>query len=320
MEYLEKTLKIRIRYQEWTGSKKLPYMITDRYDFRIAWLDNYEVLFAYVKGALEQIAALKKQVQQIHNAAQLPVVLIPDEIDARRRQQLIDAGIPFVVPLQQIYLPFLGAVLQERYARSYDAKDGLMPSSQLLLLYFIDNKCQPLRMNDVTRDLGVSAMTISRAVRQLESLKLIRTYKDGVSKVIVSDLTGKDIFDQARPSLSSPLKKTVYIDSNENADTLPLAGYSALSEYSMLSMPQVKCYASSKLPEWASGVSKRLIDSDHQVRLEIWHYDPYVLANNDKVGLLPLVLSLMDDQDERVQQSLEEALHEYWEEYDGKRF
>ena len=317
MEYLEKTLHIKTRYQNWADAGKLPYMITDRYNFQIAWLDNYKVIFACVKGEMEQIAALKKQILHIRNISHLPLVLVLNEVDARRRQQLIDAGIPFIVPDKQIYLPFLGTVLQERYSRSYDAQDGLMPSSQLLLLYFIDKKCQPLYMNEVTRVLGFSAMTVSRAARQLESLELIYTYKDGVNKVIASDFTGRELFDHARVSLSSPVKKAIYIDYNDKVKSLPYAGYSALSEYSMLSSPQVKCYAAARLPEWASGVSAKLLDSEHQTRIELWNYDPLTLADNDNVGLLPLALSLMDDRDERVQQSLEEALNEYWEEYNG---
>ena len=317
MEYLEKTLHIKTRYQNWADAGKLPYMITDRYNFQIAWLDNYKVIFACVKGEMEQIAALKKQVLHIRNISHLPLVLVLNEVDARRRQQLIDAGIPFVVPDKQIYLPFLGTVLQERYSRSYDATEGLMPSSQLLLLYFIENRCQPLYMNEVTRVLGFSAMTISRAVRQLESLELIFSYKDGVNKVMASEFTGRELFNQAISSLTSPLKKIIYVDRNDSAASLPLAGYSALSEYSMLSSPQVKSYATARLPEWTSGVSAKLLDSEHQIRVELWSYDPLTLADDDKVGLLPLALSLMDDPDERVQQALEEALNKYWEEYDG---
>ena len=99
-----------------------------------------------------------------------------------------------------------------------------------------------------------------------------------------------------------------------------MAGYSALSEYSLLSPPQVKCFAAKKIPAWATGASPTLLDSDEQLRLEVWNYDPLPLVNNKKVGLLPLVLSLQADPNERVQQALDEALKQYWEKYDGQRF
>ena len=49
----------------------------------------------------------------------------------------------------------------------------------------------------------------------------------------------------------------------------------------------------------------------------MWSYDSGILAVDNKVGLLPLALSLQDDPDDRVQMALAESLEEYWEEYDG---
>ena len=317
MNYLEKTLKINVRYKNWGKAGKLPYMITDRYDFRLAWLNEYNVLFVFAKDDLEQLAVLKKHLSTIHQIAEIPLVLVVDKLAARKRQQLVNSDIPFVVPDQQIYLPFLGVVLQERYSRDYSSNESLMPSSELLLLYFIIHRCDTLYMNDATRLLNFSAMTISRAIRQLESTGLISTYKEGVNKVIHSDLSARELFEKARLRLSSPVRKVVYIDKNDKAAELPLSGYSALSEYSLLNPPQVKCFAAGQIPEWASGISEELLDSDEQFRLEVWYYDPKVLSSEKAVSLLTLALALQDDLDERVQQELDDALNRYWEEYDG---
>lgn len=317
MNYLEKTLKIKVRYRNWDKTGKLPYMITDRYEFRLVWLNDCKVLFIFAKNDLEQLAVLKKHLSTIHQIAEIPLVLVVDKLAARKRQQLINADIPFVVPDQQIYLPFLGVVLKERYTRDFSSKDSLMPSSELLLMYFIIHRCDTLYMNDATRLLSFSAMTISRAIRQLESTGLISTYKEGVNKVIRSDLSARELFEKARLCLSSPIRKVVYIDKNDAVAGLPISGYSALSEYSLLSPPQVKCFATGQLPEWASGISEELLDSDEQLRLELWHYDPKVLSSDKTVSLLTLALALRDDSDERVQQELDDALNMYWEEYDG---
>ena len=59
MNYLEKTLDIKIKYGTWDGTTSLPYMITDRYDFRLAWINDYKTLFVYAKDELDQLAALK---------------------------------------------------------------------------------------------------------------------------------------------------------------------------------------------------------------------------------------------------------------------
>ena len=138
-----------------------------------------------------------------------------------------------------------------------------------------------------------------------------------MNKIISTTMHGKELFEAAGEYLSSPVKKTVYIDNDIPDTDLLLSGYSALSEYSLLNPPQVKTLATARIPEAASGISKSLLDSDKQMRIEIWNYDPLILADNNKVDLLSLALSLKDDPDERVQEALDEALKEFWEEYDG---
>ena len=40
MDYLNEVFNIKVKYQEWKEEAKLPYMITDRYSLRIAFLNQ----------------------------------------------------------------------------------------------------------------------------------------------------------------------------------------------------------------------------------------------------------------------------------------
>lgn len=317
MKYLTDTLNLKIEYQDWKNAVNLPYMITDRYHFKIALLDKKKVLFAYVNGETEPVSTIKKHFALISKSASLPIVLILNKCNARQRNALISAGIPFIVENKQIFLPFMGMLLQEKYDAGLNAETALMPSAQVLLFFYIYNKNKELLMNDAVESLGFSAMTITRAVKQLEANHLITTYKKGVSKIITSDYVGKDLYDKALAYLRSPIQKKGYVEKADIPKGLCKAGYYALSEYSMLNTPKLLSYATEKLKNYSIKIETQLSDVEFQQCIEIWSYDPLILAKDGCVDILSLHQSLKDDADERVQGELNEQLDKYWEEYDG---
>ena len=53
--------------------------------------------------------------------------------------------------------------------------------------------------------------------------------------------------------------------------------------------------------------------------MEFWRYDPKKLSGKDKVDPLSLALSLGNDADERVEESVEYMLTQVWRDIDGNR-
>ena len=66
-------------------------------------------------------------------------------------------------------------------------------------------------------------------------------------------------------------------------------------------------------------MTKDLQDSDSQVAVEMWRYDPQKLSNTKMVDKLSLALSLREDTDERVEEAVEEMLNTLWRKIDGNR-
>lgn len=67
-------------------------------------------------------------------------------------------------------------------------------------------------------------------------------------------------------------------------------------------------------------MTNRLQDSKTQVAVEMWRYDPRILATGHSVDALSLALTLKDDTDERVEQAVEELLSEVWRKIDGRKY
>ena len=147
-------------------------------------------------------------------------------------------------------------------------------------------------------------MTITRAVRQLEQTTLFTTEKDGVQKKMTGKYTMRELYDKMQPYLTSPVRKTIYVDKQTPLSSMRIAGMSALSQMSMVNPPDMLCYAVHGKKELPSGTDV-LIDASAQVKVEIWKYDPNILSENDTVDPLSLAISLKDDPDERIEEAVE---------------
>lgn len=319
MDYISSTLGIKVAYETWELESRLPYFMIDKYRMQAAYLADVKALFLYPNAELDQIGAIKKQILRIQKIENIPVVLILDKMTRQRRQYLIEAHIPFVVEGRQLFLPFLGVALQDRFDTEIKPWETLQPSSQVLLLYFIYQNQGRIYTSDAVKALGFSAMTITRAAKQLEMTGNFRMEKEGGKKALIADLPGRDLFEKIRPFLVNPVRKIIYIEHDEVTPEMILSGDSALAKKSMLNMPAIRCYSiDSKLGKELQG-SERLLDADRQIRLEFWKYAPQLLAEGETVDTLSLALSMMESKDERVEEAIDEMLDHLWRKLDGNR-
>lgn len=311
MEYLQKVLGLKLTYIN-DDIKHIPNFVGTRYVLRNVLLDRQKAVFIYPKTELEQIETLKKHISKIKSIVNLPVVMILDEITYRQKEYLLREKIPFVVNNKQIYLPFMALYLQERCNAETFPNEEILPSAQVLLLYFIYNGTVEITTSQASKELGLTPTSISRASRQLEKLGLIQTMKIGKQKIIHSDSSPKELFERTQQKLLNPVKKTVYIPKNCVTSELLESGYFALAHYTMINVPQIKYFATDSISRWKDVMTNNLLDSENQMAVEMWRYNPHLLSKEDKVDELSLALSLRDDADERVEAAVDEMLEKLW--------
>ncbi len=317
MDFLMNALRIKVKNDDRTQKYPLPNYMLTRYYVKNAYFDKQRVFLLYPKTELDSVNTIKKHIQKLQSFDKIPVVFVLSQITARQREGMIDGGIPFVVENKQCYLPFLGVVLTERCDVEVETVEKLLPSAQMLLFYFIYANKEELYSNAAVEALGVTAMTITRAVRQLEQVGLIQTHKIGVKKVITTEYERKALFEKAYPYLLNPIKKVTYIPKKMVDDTLLLAGDNALSKRTMLNPPRVTCYATETSDIWKRHMQNTLVDEEEQVALQIWKYNPCVLTDDGCVDVLSLAMCYLDDGDERVEESIEEMLKDFWRSTNG---
>ena len=136
-------------------------------------------------------------------------------------------------------------------------------------------------MNDAVKALGCSAMTVTRAFRQLEDSGYFETGKTGVQKYLKGIEEPDEILHKLEPYLNSPVAEIIYLDKDVIqggiiADTEEEKGYPS--------------YAVNKKNFHYTG-SRELLNAETQAEVQLWKYDPAILAVSGHVDPLSLSLS-----------------------------
>ena len=242
MDYIENTLGIKVHYQSWSHTDELPYYLLDRYDFQQATLDSVRTLFLYPKTELDQLASVKKQITKIQKIEPLPVVIILKNISRGRLQYMLLAHIPLLFRKTDLS-PFMGIALQTNLVPKVSGQNNYSHLLRFCFFYYLYQKKKQVYMSDASKKLGFSAMTVSRAFRQLEHTTFFTTEKEGVQKKLTGKYTMRELYDKMQPYLSSPVRKTIYVDKQVLLSPMRIAGISALSQMSMINPPDIPCYA-----------------------------------------------------------------------------
>lgn len=261
---------------------------------------------------LVTLPALKKQIKRIQELENIPVVIKLPSVSAYRRKKMIESGIPFITA-KQAFLPFMGTFLTQENEETIEVTKFMFSAQQLVLMYLYSN-CKRLYVSDAAKKLPFTAMTMSRAVKQLEATGLFFTTKDGVKKVIESDYSGRELYEKVKKYMPSPVCKNGYLNKADITADMVLAGDSVLAEVTMLNQSRVRTYAAYAKSFVKEKLVNELIDPDEQIRVELWEYDPKRFSEDDMADRLSVALSFEENEDERVEEAVEELLEGVWKE------
>lgn len=295
---------IPIRYEIWSNQSALPVYIAGSYVFRNAYIADKRCIMLAPNDELATVPALRKQIAKIQQVDNVPVVFELAAVSNYRRKSLIENNIPFVTA-KQVFLPFIGTMLTDEKEPEKPIEKFVFSTQQLFLFYLYGNK-KRLYLSEAGKKLPFTAMTLTRAAKQLEATGLFLVAKDGVNKVIESKGSRRELFENAKTYLSTPVRKAGYVEKTQITADMVFAGETALAEKTMLNPSRVITYAISNKSFDHSDLSSDFVDPEKQVRLEVWAYEPGMFSEDNTADSLSVILSFQDNCDERI----EEAVYE----------
>jgi len=293
----------------------IPMFYTNAYDFRcLKWLGQVITLALEKSDTAATPSEYARQMQFLKEHWHQPVTLVLPYLDSYKRNRLVQYGVPFIVPEQQCFLPpFVD--FRERFPRPPSGGGEYFSSAaQLTILYRLFNHdMEQYSLRELAAIFGYSAMTMSNVAGELGRVGLIEEGKKKCRRLKFT-VTGQDLWTQAKPRLTTPVAKKLWIKWQSDTPPLPRAGISALSDYSMIADDPQPCWACHKtqlahLLKNGVGLEVKGEEmADGQV--EVWKYASEILTDNGRVDRLSLYLSLKNSGDERVQAELDRLLED----------
>lgn len=310
MDILMDIFGVQVKYESWNKQGVLPMYIAGSYDFSVAILNGCRCIVLSPTEELVTIPSLKKQIKRIQEIENVPVIIKLPAISLYKRKKMIENGISFITG-KQVFLPFMGTFLTQEKEETVEV-NKLMFSAQQLALMYLYNNSKKLYVSDAVKKLPFTAMTVSRAVKQLAATGLFHTTKDGVNKVVESDYSGRKLYEKIKKYMTSPVRKIGYLNRAEITAEMALAGDSVLAEETMLNPDKVMTYAVYIKSFAKEKLADELMDTEEQIRVELWEYDPKRFSEDNMADRLSVALSFAENEDERVDEAIEELLEGVW--------
>lgn len=300
----------------WRGPS-VPFFLSDTFTLSELSVHNQRVVLAATKDSIAPLS-LRKMLERLRHIAGSRVLYVTSKMSSYERKRLLDERLEFLVPGSQFYAPTLGIDLRESFSLSAASSEVLQlgPSSQAALISILLKRSGRKAASDISTHLGNSAMTTSRAARELEAAGLIEVRKNKQRQILALNGSREDVWERARPLMRTPVMKTVYVEFPQliGREEVRLAGETALAEQTMLVPPKNAVVAIGK-GDWKrvrDGFSLVPEPDIKAITMQVWAYSPAINNSPDFVDPLSLILSLQHEPDERVQIALEELESDTW--------
>lgn len=285
----------------------LPMSIVGNFKLYHGQILGKNLIFVYIEDA-DMITPVmtKKQLDIIQKRTGIITVLVPKHLHSYNVGRLIAQKVNFVIPDKQMFIPSLLLDLKNDKVIDGDIKDSITPMTQCLLLYHLEVESISGKTSyELADKLSVSYASINRALRWLVTKDLIK--QEGVkTKTVQIELSGRELWDKALPMLVSPIEQIYYTDAPLEGQMI--SGVNALASYTMLNEEPKQCYAISK-----KDLKVLNISTDKQFgqnEIQVWKYNPRMFSVSGVVDRLSLYLSLINNEDERIQIELERLINE----------
>ena len=312
-DFIEKSLRRPITLADNAEIfKKLPLKFRGNYELFSVYQDSVEWIIAKPKKEL-RLNALRYDRSQIEKAAGLNCALYFNKLNYYTKETMLNEGIPFILEGKQVFLPFLGMLLSEKDDRRLVPVHTISFLTQKLILCALYEKWNDMNATKIAEKLGVTKMSVSRCLDEIEYLDIKILDKSGKTRKVSVSEEIKGLWEEIKPVLRNPVIARFQLAEDIRLDKK--AGISALCEFSMLSDNVYPTYAVTKSELKETNIKQiRKISIVEEIGCEVLELG-YFIEYNGKMVQDPLSvmlsLSAEDLEDERVQICIEEMLEEY---------
>lgn len=289
--YIKNTLGIQAKFMAWADVNTLPDELKRNKEYSLMELLGIRCLVIRMYSSDFQLSVYQRESKNLSEYCNYPQVLCFDRINSYQRKCLIENNQAFIVPDNQIYLPFIGVALQERFKTPSVSSAILTAMAQYILIYFLLDKTQEYHSKlEISQKLDINLMNVTRGVQELIELNLVEEKKKGRSMMVSLVNPPAETLKIAKDYFRSPILRTEYVLPAGWMNELPNAGDALVIEKKKYL--EVSDQLKKVDPNWTK---------DKYVKLEVWRYDTVRLMDGLRVDPISHALSSMGDDDLAVE-------------------
>lgn len=282
------------------------------FDFYEGVFKSVDLLFVKPKGKNPTPKKCKIISERLSGLFHMPVVFILSPGPSYERQRLMERGVYFVMSDKYANLPMLIA-LERVTNRKIPMK--LTPVAQYLLLFHLQiESIEGKSIKAIASMMPYSYESVSIGLTCLTDIGLCEKIAvDRRSKYVRFESAGRKLWDDALRYMINPVERRYFSDGIKTSQRLTVCGINALSHYTRLN-PDPEQWIMMSAKEYRDAYSEGKVinpnEFDGETIIEIWKY-PVVSrlkSSPEWVDKLSLALSLVEDEDPRVEEEVEHLI------------
>ncbi len=310
-EYIEKILHQDVQVIPYEKMENLPLAYKSDYELQKMIIGGQGALFAAPKEKLP-LVTLRKQQSQMMLYTGLPCVLYLKDMTYYARDALIKEGIPFVWEDHQIYLPFIGTLLDDHKRTAIPMCTRISYLTQKLLLTALYQRWRQVTVTEAASSLTVSKMSITRCFDELEAFNLPYLKVRSRARSFTADPDKKVMWENIRGILRNPIISSYALKEAPDKQ-LPLAGETALAHYSMLDEGPCPVFSVTKKDLPDIDLSRDKLVPAGEAPGCIIQKMGYQISFEDGVAVDPLTVALSISEEEKADPRISLAIDEMLE-------
>ncbi len=291
---------------------EFPLFLERNFQFYVAEIQSLKLTFLVCKNINYNFRELEKHVNLLKSYSVPYPVIVFQNIGKERRNWLIQHRIAFIDMNRQMYIPYVGLQIEE-FKTYLPSRLYFSSIAQLAYIYLLIKKQETISVKGLSQFLSIPLMTASRVLRELLSFQLVTVIGENTRK-FYQCIPWDEFWRRGKKYLISPVLKSYCIKTLPNEIPAYLSNESALSCKSMIGNPRYEFYAISRkyieLLDQKQLIDQSLLDLNDYIIIEIWKYDPGILAHSNIIDQISLYAQLKDSKDPRIKLELDTILKE----------
>ncbi len=245
MKAIEKLLHIPFKEQGYTQKNTLPLFLRGAYELKTLQLEEVSFICATPKEKVN-FATMRKHRNKMKELTGKEFVFCVDSLSAYTKGKMLEEGISFILGEKEVYLPFLGIILNSTAKKDKKRPLRIAYLTQKMLLTIVYQKITNASVTDMARILGVSKMSVTRCFDELEAFELGLIQNNGTAgRHLILKKNRRAFWEAIRPILRNPVEKQYFLDCIPPWP-LPVSSLTAISHFTMLADNSYTTYAMHK--------------------------------------------------------------------------